>query len=70
MWKPTVVLTDEVRIRIMDLARQRHMPAAEILAEFILHGLGMADEEIAQQQLSLDLGDPDWLEELRTRHAG
>lgn len=71
MWKPSIVLSEEVRSKALDRARTQQLPVARILEELIMDGLGYDEDEIVeQQQLLLDYGDPDWLSDLRMRHAG
>ncbi len=70
MWRPNVVLSNEVRSRVMDLARERHETVGQVLAGLIVDGLGMQVTEVERQQLTFDLGEPDWLEQLRLRHVG
>lgn len=70
MWKTSLALSEEVRTRTLELAREREVPTSQILTEFIMAGLGFDEAEAAQQQMTLDLGDPEWIDELRLRHAG
>lgn len=70
MWRPNVVLSNEVRSRVIELARERHETVGQVLAGLIVDGLGMQPSEVERQQLTFDLGEPDWLEQLRLRHVG
>lgn len=70
MWKPHLTLTNDVRRRVLDLARETKTPVAAVLAELITDGLGMHPSEVQRNQLAFDLGEPEWLEQLRLRHVG
>ena len=70
MWRPNVVLSNEVRSRVMELAREEQVTVAQVLAGLIVDGLGMQATQVERLPLTLDLGEPDWLEQLRLRHVG
>lgn len=70
MWKPNVVFSNEIRSRVLSTARERGVTVNEVLGDLVAVGLGMEPSEVQRNQLTLDLGEPDWLEQLRLRHVG
>ncbi len=68
MWHTRVALSETQRDRILEMAREQERSTASVIRALLDEALGI-ESTPHRDQLQLSLGVPEWLDELRRRHA-